>query len=400
MNHLSSAPGTGIVIDYLIACWNRLEGLKQPAPSPLLPELRFIVISYVGLVLTIPSLFPQPVSAQEAGPGILIPRLQSDSKLIRELIDRYATEEQEEQEEEEEKEKEKVTATATAPEREKACRKREDRPMDPLTFPSPPSMLREVFEPILMELSQTCVQEGILGRNLLPTLDTIQALLQLHPAMISVLLGSPLWRGPYTAPMICHATLLGSFLGLGVDPHYTKPLRELLPHMVTAMEGDVPEDDPSSSVSNAQVASAMYALRTALELLVSRLHGLLLFIIKSSPMAKEAVLSWWAWLASINGERLKMHVREETVSDDRLLANMFMVLLRFCGPFLRAPEKLTLINPAYYWHVTSRIDVMEATKNHATAAEYKEFVTKYREQHEREYGCSERGKLGTGTVYS
>lgn len=379
MNHLSSAPETGIVLDYLIACWNRLETLKQPSSPILLRELRFIVISYMGLILTIPSLFPQPVSVQEAGPAILIPRLQENLRLTRELIDRYAVEE-----------------AVHEQESKKTPGDIESRPTDPSIAPSPLSMLQEIFEPILVELSQACAREGILGRELLPTLDTIQTLLQLHPAMLNVLLRSSLWRGPYTAPMICHTTLLGGLLGLGVDPRCTKPLGELLPHMAAAVEGNgLEEEDPSASVSNAQVASAMYALRTALELLVGRVHGLLLFIIKSSAMAKEAVLSWWAWLASINGERLKIHVREETVSDDRLLANMFMVLLRFCGPFLRAPEKLALIDPTYYWQVNGRIDVMEATKNNATAAEYTEFLAKY-----RECPLMEEGRPVTGTAHS
>lgn len=318
VDKLSQNNGAEPTVRFLL-CAYRLLG-SRGNDDKIAHELRYLLLSYVGMVLSMPNMFPQPKKFERLGAKVLLPALlgrdasiPADMGVISDLSSRYSDD---------------------------------------------PDMLYEIFGPILMGLSESMVTEGLLGRHLVG-LDVIARLLEIK-AIQETLITSEIWTFEGCAPKTVHLhTFLGGILAVGVDFEELKPLAELLPNR--------------EQINGAQIGSANYTMRMALDMLFSRVHQLLLSFIKSSPTCKEAVLKWLGWLAKINANRLKLHVDPQSVSPDRLIANTFAVLLRFCAPFLMpGSPKINLIDPMYYVHSTS-INVEEATKNHAVTQEWRDY---------------------------
>lgn len=62
VDHLATRKRSdGLLLDYFIACYQRLETSNGGKVGVrLADELRYIIVSYVGLTLLFPALFPQP----------------------------------------------------------------------------------------------------------------------------------------------------------------------------------------------------------------------------------------------------------------------------------------------------------------------------------------------------
>ncbi|PJF16742.1 hypothetical protein PSACC_03438 [Paramicrosporidium saccamoebae] len=318
MDKLSSwTPKEGLVVEYLIGCFNRIERSGQN--DRLATELKYLLVSYMGLVSTMPTMFSQPAMAEEYGARILVPMLTGidrsgellSPKLLGELVGRFSDDGEQ---------------------------------------------MADLFEPVLLGIVASMQKEGLLGR-FISGMDALYILLQ-HAEVRKLLVASDSWKANCDALNLGGYTILGGVLSVGVDPIELGPLLELLPNRETLY---VP-----------QVESAFYSMRTALNLHFGKTHQLLYSLIKSGE--RESVLDWLGWLAARNNDRLKMHVDPKTVTPDRVLANCYAVLLKFCEPFLSpSSPKISMIDGDYYCR-SSRINVSEATKNHATNDEYKEYI--------------------------
>jgi ubiquitin conjugation factor E4 B len=226
-------------------------------------------------------------------------------------------------------------------------------------FDGEQDQLTDIFEPICLGVVEFIKKQGLLGQFIIG-LDTIQMLFG-YLSIRKLLINGNGWKPNCQAKDIGDMTILGGILSVGIDIEELEPLFELLPNR--------------EQLYASQVESAFYAMRTAAGILHQRVHQLLYQFLKSGAEFKEALLDWLAWLAIENKNRLKMHVDPLTVSSDRLIFNTFVVLLKFCEPFMSpASSKLGLIDKEYYSRST-RLDVMEATKNHATLNEYKEYIS-------------------------
>lgn len=311
----------GFIVDFLVDCYRRVEGSGRR--DRLATELKYLLVSYLGLVLTMPAMFQQPELAIEKGPDMLIPRLTGidgvadlPAKLLSDMVQRFAEDDEQ---------------------------------------------FMDIFQPITYGIVATMTKEGLLGR-FTTCLDALQRLLQFDP-LRKLLINGTYWKPPCEVFLIGSHTILGGILSVGVDSMELGPLHELLPNREQLYES--------------QVESTFYALRTAAQLLTSRTHQLMYSFLKSDPLCKEATLEWFAWLAVRNGDRLKMHVDPKTVTPNRIMINAYSVLLLFCEPFLSpSSPKISLIDSNYYFR-SARIDVKETTKNHATSPEYESFLTEF-----------------------
>ncbi|KAI9594512.1 ubiquitin elongating factor core-domain-containing protein [Syncephalis fuscata] len=91
------APGTPtIVFDYLLACWHRCveigNGLRQRSKTftpdvlqerlQVIEKLRQLIVSYAGIILQMPDMFPQTGNMESLGPGMLVPRLINEDDML------------------------------------------------------------------------------------------------------------------------------------------------------------------------------------------------------------------------------------------------------------------------------------------------------------------------------
>jgi ubiquitin conjugation factor E4 B len=142
-------------------------------------------------------------------------------------------------------------------------------------------------------------------------------------------------------------------------------------------------DDPKLAEENfgmpsqrtrTNVDTVWHSYRLSLRNLHSMLHQITYLIIKSSPDAKEAMLTYFASVITRNEARAKMHIQDsKTVSSDGFMCNIYAVLLKLCDPIMDpAYSKLHLIDTEYL-KVQKRFDISKLTKLNATPEEEKEY---------------------------
>lgn len=131
------------------------------------------------------------------------------------------------------------------------------------------------------------------------------------------------------------------------------------------------------------------------------MFGVINNIVRSSPQAREAVLSYFAHILQLNVKRAQMQVDPLTVASEGFMHNIAAILLSFCEPFMDVkaskvgclpPRSCLLlthflymqidkIEPTYF-RTSRRLDVTEDTK-----------VTADKEQSDRYYNSGEpKGK--------
>ncbi|GAA5886450.1 hypothetical protein JCM16303_001413 [Sporobolomyces ruberrimus] len=127
--------------------------------------------------------------------------------------------------------------------------------------------------------------------------------------------------------------------------------------------------DPTS-MGQGNIQSASTSLRGTLAGLQTLLFRILSNLVRSSPSSRESVLEFFASVAKLNAKRAAMRVDPRTVSTEGFIVNLHTVLLGLCEPFLDAGfTKIDKIDPLYYKHASKRIDVKEETKISATQQE-------------------------------
>ncbi|SPO30953.1 related to UFD2 - ubiquitin fusion degradation protein [Ustilago trichophora] len=97
-------------------------------------------------------------------------------------------------------------------------------------------------------------------------------------------------------------------------------------------------------------------------------------LVRSSPQAREKVLGYWGKACALNAKRGAMQVRQELVASDGYMVNLYEMLLRFAEPFMDAGlTKIDRIDLEYLRKQT-RFDILELTRINATEAEAKEWT--------------------------
>lgn len=131
------------------------------------------------------------------------------------------------------------------------------------------------------------------------------------------------------------------------------------------------------------------------------MFGIINNIVRSSPQAREAILSYFAHILQLNVKRAQMQVDPLTVASEGFMHNIAAILLSFCEPFMDVKAskvrclsryvkvmdvdilfmQIDKIDPTYF-RTSRRLDVTEDTK-----------VTADKEQSDRYYNSGEpKGK--------
>ncbi|KAF8843284.1 hypothetical protein BDN67DRAFT_946028 [Paxillus ammoniavirescens] len=344
---LASLPAQMTVFEYLIGCWKRVNSArtnlmkKNPVnevqqASAVLEKIRNLVISYAGLNLQEPTMFPQP-PGRETGPCELIAPLLS------------------------------LSAFST--------------PLSASSFPDYVLTPMEV-EPFLQDLARRFEPDGEIDGVLGPVVRQLlfhESLLRPDglgggdsswrsvvagvEALVSVKSIAGMftrlddWNPPgATAPTFEKVTLMGPLCRLGVFSREWPSIAQTY------------FSEPSKR-TRSDVESSNASLRGTLKSLQSSLFQIFNTLVRASAESREAVLEYFATVIKLNVRRAGMQVEPETVASDSFMINLQSVLLRFAEPFIDARfSKIDRIDPLYF-AVSNRIDLKEETRIKATSEE-------------------------------
>ncbi|EST09288.1 U box domain protein [Kalmanozyma brasiliensis GHG001] len=130
----------------------------------------------------------------------------------------------------------------------------------------------------------------------------------------------------------------------------------------------------AASQSHQETDSNFRSIQSTMEIVHSlnfRIHNA---IVRSGPQARERVLAYWGKACALNAKRGAMQVRQELVASDGYMVNLYEMLLRFAEPFMDAGlTKIDRIDLEYL-RKQSRFDTLDLTRINATEAEAKEWT--------------------------
>lgn len=356
---LASLPAQQTTFEYLVGCWKRVNSTRsaliKKGYSPLetqnalarLEKIRDLVISYAGLTLQEPDMFPQP-TGRPLGPPELVAPLLSLSALSAPLLPSPTS-------------SPNVLTSADIDQflQDIARRFEPDNEIDDVLGPVVKQLLfhESLFRP-----------EGLGGgdaswRGVVSGLEVLVSIKSIAVMITRMEEWNPLNA---TAPTFEHWSLLGPLCRLGVFPREWPTIAKTY------------FSDPEKRTRD-DIESSYASLRGTLKSLQSSLFQIFNTLVRASPESREAVLQYFARVISLNIKRAGMQVEPETVSSDSFMVNLQGVLLRFAEPFMDANyTKMDRIDPLFYTR-SSRINLKDETRIKATSEEASEWEEKQRD---------------------
>ncbi|KAG5651652.1 hypothetical protein H0H81_007932 [Sphagnurus paluster] len=350
---LVSLPANETTFEYLVGAWKRLNttrsSLIKKGYTPVdtqnaltrLEKLRELLISYAGLTLQEPEMFPQP-EGRPLGPPELVAPLLSLSALSAPLLSGPTA----------------SPNTLTPSDIEQFLQ-------DLARRFEPDNEIDDVLGPVIKELlfhESLFRPEGLGGgdsswRGVVGGLEVLVSIKSI--AMMITRMEE--WNPPNaTASTFETTSLFGPLLRLGVFSREWPVLAQSY----------FSEPDKRS---RDDVESSFASLRGTLKSLQSSMFQVFNTLVRVSPQSREAVLQYFARIISLNSRRAGMQVDPDTVASDCFMVNLQTVLLRFAEPFMDANySKMDRID-LFFFARSSRIDLKEETRIKATSEEAAEW---------------------------
>ncbi|KAI0770227.1 ubiquitin elongating factor core-domain-containing protein [Fomes fomentarius] len=351
---LASMPSQQTILEYLIGCWKRSNAarsavlrrnytpLQQQRAIDVLDKVRDLIISYTGLTLQEPEMFPQPnLPGKEFGPQELVPSFMSLSALSGPYLSTSST-----------------------------------NLLDPSEIETflqdlvrrfePDNEIDGVLGPVVVKLcSHESLNAGFAsGDGWRGVVSGLEALVSVK-AIANMITRLPEWNPETTAPEFEIRCLLGRLLRLGV-------FHREWPSISNTYFSNHETRPPG------EITSATASLRGTLKTLQTSLFQVFNALVRASPDSREAVLQFFARAINLNRRRAGMQVDMLTVSSDCFIMNLQIIILQFCEPFMDAQySKMGKIDSAYYAH-SSRLDLSDETRINATNEE----AEKWRKENE------------------
>ncbi|KAI8373503.1 ubiquitin elongating factor core-domain-containing protein [Choanephora cucurbitarum] len=312
--------------DYLLQCWKAAHEIRKNTAFrsknleksildqrlAVLDNVKALIVSYSGLVLQMPDMFPQ-LHSDQLGPKQLVSRLKAlpdtseglPTDYLAELVSRFS----------------------------------EDG-------------LDMILGPAIALLSQEISRQNILS-EFKPSMQSI-AYLSENKSIASMLTTLEEFDPSHaTAKNIEQISLMGPLFRLSAYPDNTSKVAE---NYFQNAEGRNAADLESSK--NGLRGSVLNIQRT--------MFGICNSMVRANANSRDQLLSYFGHIVKLNEKRAQMQVDPETVSSDGFMHNIAAVLLSFCDPFmdLRA-SKIDKIDPTFF-RTSKRLDVTEDTKINAT----------------------------------
>ncbi|KAF9077770.1 ubiquitin elongating factor core-domain-containing protein [Rhodocollybia butyracea] len=346
---LVSLPPQQTIFEYLVGSWKRSNAARtaliKKGYTPIetqnaltkLDKLRDLLISYAGLTLQEPEMFPQP-TGRPLGPPELVEPLLSLSALSTPLYSSNITPPN------------KLSPVDVELFLQDLARRFEpDHEIDEVLGPVVRQLLfhESLFRPAGLGGGDAIWRGVVSGLEALVSVKAIAVMITRMEEWIPV---------NANAANFETLSLMGPLCRLNVFPREWPTVSQAY------------FSDPEKR-SREDVESSFASLRGTLKSLQSSLFQIFNTFVRASPSAREAVLQYFAKIVSLNVKRAGMQVDVVTVASDSFMVNIQTVLYRFAEPFMDATyTKLDRIDPLYYANST-RIDITEETRIKATTQE-------------------------------
>ncbi|KAF8606876.1 hypothetical protein BDV93DRAFT_488785 [Ceratobasidium sp. AG-I] len=338
---LVALPPLQTSLAYLVGCWKRIQATKiqlsrRPPPladqqraNEILERLRDLVISYAGLTLQDPTMFPQPqgvtVGVQELLPSLLslssAPLNAGSTALglgsgdvegfIGDIAKRFADD-----------------------------------------------GLEDIFGDVINTVVGALPSEGLGGggsewRGIVGALEALVS----DKNVATMLPRLPTWLPEDAAPhTIEFVSLLGPLARLSV---FAREWPSIAQSYYSEPEKRTRSDLDST---NTNLRATLVNLQQSIFLIFNA-------IVRASAESREKVLQYFSTVLNINAKRAGAHVDPHTVASDGYIINLQAALLRFAEPFLDAKySKIDRIDPKYF-AMSNRVKLGEETRLKATAEE-------------------------------
>jgi ubiquitin conjugation factor E4 B len=346
---LASLPRTTL-FEYLVNSWKRINAAqsalnKRKHPpvetqqaTAVLDKLRDLVISYAGLTLQDPHMFPQPHGADESELGA--PELVKPLLALSALSGPLSS---------------STSAALLSP--------AEVVPFlnDLSTRFHPSGELADVLGPVFRRLltdPSLADPAGLVApdagwRRILAGLEALIGV----KGGADVLTSLPEWipEGAGAATLETTA-LLGPLLRLGV-------VERDWPYIAKTYFSEVEKR------TQADVDASFASLRGTLKSLQGALFGIFNALVRAGAGPRARVLQFFGAVIRLNRKRSGMQVDPETVASDSFMLNTQAILLRFAEPFMDSRySKLDRVDGLYFAR-TDLIDLGDETRVNATAQE-------------------------------
>ncbi|KAF9013252.1 ubiquitin elongating factor core-domain-containing protein [Cyathus striatus] len=351
---LASLPPEQTTFEFLVGAWKRLNATRSavikrgytPAETQQaldrLTKVSDLIISYAGLTLQEPDMFPQP-SGKPLGSEELIPPLLSS---LPSLVPFFPP--------------------TPHPHHIPFCNRNLSRRF------SPDGELDAVLSPtirLLMYHPSLFRPEGLGGgdsgwRAVVSGLEALVGIKGIPEVITRMDEWCPA-DDSVDAANFEKVSLMGPLLRLGV---FSREWPAIAQTYFT---------EPEKKTRN-DVESSFASLRGTLKSLQSSLFQVFNAIVRAGPEPREAVLAYFARVIFLNHRRAGMQVDPDTVASDSFMVNLQSVLLRFAEPFMDAGyTKIDRIDPLFYAH-SDKIKLGDETRIKATADE----AQKWEEEHQ------------------
>ncbi|KNE56197.1 hypothetical protein AMAG_02031 [Allomyces macrogynus ATCC 38327] len=316
------------LVDYLLGCYVRARDIKTnlvakshaadlPARVAVLDQAGFMLVNYIGIVINLPDMFPQPEPCIGAGPGEIISALLNgtvEMDFLGTLIQRAT----------------------------------EYETKDQVVYP--------LFNSLAAE-----VRGQKVGGQWMPLFQFFQTIAG-NPAVANVIAELPNFCPTGLPPKAFElGTFLGPFLrmsGFGFDD----------PDLIKTYFADATDRSQVDQVSGIQ------SLRMAVHHLQNSQYGALMAMIKASPVLRDRILHFFGAALKLNEKRSGMHMDLNTVASFGFTQNVSVALLRLAEPFMLPPyAKIGLIDPHYLRNPERKVDVAGWTKMNASEQEAAEY---------------------------
>lgn len=189
--------------------------------------------------------------------------------------------------------------------------------------------LVDFFGPVLEGLSHS-VSNITLTENFYRHFSALRKLLQ-QPAIAVTMCKLESFRPSCAASDFEFKSILGPFFR--ISPIHPKVAEQSFGGLV---EG-----------SQAQLSSAIMALRTTTPVLQNQLFDICNALVRQSVQSREALLAYFATALNMNKKRHALQVDASTVSSDGFMINITAILNRFSEPFIGDTNKISKIDIEY-----------------------------------------------------
>lgn len=354
---LAGMPQNETVFEYLTGCWKRLYAANREISrlgynptekiqwTNAFDELKRLIISYLGMTLEDPSMFPQPAARQDLGPAEFLPLLLGvNDDANSNAGDPYTS-----------------SAAEKHVVQQGALKHSDLLPfLNDLITGFPDGSFADVITPTLSLFFQKWFQinptPDLLGDDWRKYLGAVSLLVQVK-GIAALFPSLPVWLAPnVTGNTIEWKSLLGPLTRLSVFP------REFPEIWKTYFSN--PTDRKVADI-DANKAN----LRHTIGGLQSSLFSIYNSIVRASPEAREGVLDYFTVVCKANQKRAGMRVDYRTVSTDGFMINIHAILLRLFEPVMDVQfSKIDKVDTDYYLH-SDRLDISDETKIRATKEE-------------------------------